>query len=109
MIFQHTYRLILDGRKTQTRRMLRGSKPPCRVGQSIAVQPGRAMKAVGRVLVTDVQCSRLGAMTDTDARMEGFPSLLEFRATWEAMHGDWNPDAAVWVITFQPLQERYDE
>jgi hypothetical protein len=37
MIFQHTYQLVLSGKKTQTRRL---QEPRMAVGKSYSVQPG---------------------------------------------------------------------
>jgi hypothetical protein len=101
MIFAHTHELVVSGRKTATRRLVKGDKPRCRVGQPLAVQPGRGQKAVCRVLVTEVSRARLGEMTDEDGRAEGYNDLQAFRAVWERMHGSWDPEAAVWVIRFQ--------
>lgn len=110
MIFQHTVELVLSGRKSQTRRIVKSDKPPCRVGSTIAVQPGRGRPAVARVLVTGLRRERLGDISDEDIRAEGFDRREEFVLTWQAMHGSFEPDLVVWVIEFQllePVQARF--
>jgi hypothetical protein len=53
MIFQYTLDQVLDGRKTQTRRLVTAGRPSrWRVGRTYAVQPGRTKKAVARIEVT---------------------------------------------------------
>ncbi len=39
-------------------------------------------------------------MTSEDALAEGFASLDEFRQTWIQIHGHYDPDQPVWVVTF---------
>jgi hypothetical protein len=104
MIFQHTYQLVLAGQKTQTRRLIRSERPPCKVGGTIAVQPGRGKKALGRVLVTGLRRERLGDLTYDDAQAEGYANREEFIQTWQQMHVQFLPNMEVWVITFR-LQE----
>ena len=100
MIFQRTFQLVLAERKTQTRRIIRSERPPCKVGGTVAVQPGRGKKAVGRIMVTALSRVRLGSITEADARAEGFANRGEFIETWRRMHGQFEDDTEVWVITF---------
>ena len=101
MIFQHTSELVMKGRITQTRRIIRSERIPGKVGATIAVQPGRGMNAIGRVVVTDVYPDLLGHITENDARAEGFAGLEEFVEKWEEIHGWFTPDLEVWVIKFR--------
>ena len=105
MIFQHTWEFVLQGRKTQTRRIInheKPEKPPCRIGRPLAVQPGRGKKAVCSVQVIDVRKARLGNLSKKDAHAEGYESRHEFIKVWKEMHGDFNPEEQVWVIKFLP-------
>jgi hypothetical protein len=114
MIFQHTYQLILDNEKTETRRLINpGEKlldnPRCvevngrakwQVGRSYAIQPGRGKKAVGRIKITGIKTEPLDQMSEEDALAEGFQSLDSFRQAWMQCHGNFEPDLSVWVLTF---------
>jgi hypothetical protein len=114
MIFQYTWQLILDNKKTATRRLINpgeelldnprrlevNGRKKWQVGRSYAIQPGRRKKSVGRIEITDIKKEPLGQMTADDALAEGFSSLDEFQQTWIQMHGHYDPDLSVWVITF---------
>jgi len=114
MIFQYTYQQILDNNKTATRRVINpgevllenptrlvvSGRTKWQVGKSYAIQPGRRKKAVGRIEITGIYQERLGQMTAEDALAEGFASLEEFQQTWIQIHGHYDPNQSVWVVTF---------
>jgi hypothetical protein len=105
MIFQRTADMVLQGRKCQTRRPVNGDypdKPPCRVGHSLAVQPGRAKKAVCRVEVIAVRKARLGDLSKKDAQAEGYENRQDFIKVWKEMYGNFSPEQEIWVIEFLP-------
>lgn len=89
MIFRpELVRQILDGRKTQTRRLVEDGKS-CRYvrGQAYAVQPGRGKPASARILVTSVDRQVLKQLSFEDARAEGFRTRDDFYAYWRTLHG----------------------
>ena len=45
---------------------------------------------------------RLGNMSQKDAQAEGYESRQAFIKVWEQMHGEFEPDQEVWVVTFLP-------
>src|SRR5262245_15135220 len=98
MIFQHTYKLVLAGKKTQTRRL---NRPRMTIGKSYAVQPGRNKKSVARIIVTGIHQQRLGDITPAAARAEGHGSREEFFESWKKIHGSLDPHEDVWVIQFR--------
>jgi len=90
MIFQHTWQQVLDGSKTQTRRLVKRHeimdddgnvcitgnttdlpRIKWQVGRTYAVQPGRGKKAVARYKLLDIRCERLQDITPEDAIAEG--------------------------------------
>lgn len=101
MIFQHTWKQVLDGTKTQTRRLVKPGegfnafpsgwikdvrvypdlplphsmigKIKWAVGRDYAVQPGRGKKAVGRIRITGIRQERVQDITTADAIAEGVP------------------------------------
>jgi len=79
---------VLSGEKTVTRRRLGWPNPQYyRVGRTYVVNPGRGRKHVGHIDVWDVRTEPLGAITDEDARREGFESVAAFVSYWARMHG----------------------
>jgi hypothetical protein len=119
---------ILEGKKTQTRRMCRdgevligaggkGTRPVtdgdrgigvytargCRYGvaKSYALQPGRGKRAVGRVTITAIRyCARAADISEDDARAEGFATVDDFRATYARLNGAGALDRPCWTLTF---------
>lgn len=103
MIFQHTWKLILDGKKTQTRRLVTPntgftahaegahvtytSAGRYEVGKTYAVQPGRGQKAVGRIRIARIGREDVRDISDADVAAEGFGEDKDaFLETWCEMH-----------------------
>jgi len=86
---------ILDEIKTQTSRKAKDTR----------LQPGVIVRAqithFADLEVTDVYRKKLGDFDDEDARREGGYTLDEFKEVWQALHGKWNPNEAVYVIRFR--------
>lgn len=115
MIFQHTWQKVLDGSKTQTRRVWKDSyelietrymdyvpdiKLLCngrtlyQTDNTYAVQPGRGKSAVGRIQINYLWRHDVRDIGYADILAEGFTSRQEFLDLWRSMHGD-NYDALV--------------
>ncbi len=106
MIFQYTIDKVLDGSKTQTRRIykpnkhypsysdntywavygVQGAPPIYEVGHTYAVQPGRGKKSVARIRVTSIRLEDVRCISQADVEAEGFTSRGEFLETWSKMH-----------------------
>ncbi len=91
------YRAVLAGKKTQTRRFKCRYEP----GKSYALQPGRGKEAKHRITITEVRQERLGDITLRDARKEGFRTTQDFRDYWTKLYQRFNPDAEIYVISFE--------
>lgn len=117
MIFAHTLEKVLNGTKTQTRRLVKAGEQltadgVCirtargrrlyQVGKTYAVQPARGKRAVARIRVTRLRCEDVGDISAEDAHAEGFASPCAFLEAWRAIHGTKaDLSARVWVICFQ--------
>ena len=119
MIFQFTWEKVLDGSKSQTRRVIdphemavRGKgnrieaiithgREKWRVGKTYAVQPGRGKKQVGRIRITSIRQQRLDRISPQDSIAEGFSSRQDFLHTWDKIHGSASRNVSVWVIAFE--------
>lgn len=113
MIFQATWKLILSGKKTQTRRIrekgdvfsdsftkvgrgnhprqipaaiFRNNRQKWQVGKTYSVEVGRGSWSVGRIKVTGLRLEQLQAISEADAIKEGFASIDEFKRTWQMLH-----------------------
>lgn len=103
MIFTEEHvALVQQGRKTQTRRVVKPGEKECRYkpGKAYAAQPGRGKPASLRITIVAVRREKLGAISEKDAKREGYRTVYEFKQTWKELHGTWTPDLDVWVITF---------
>lgn len=100
--------LVMQGRKTQTRRAMSDkprspwSRAGCslKVGKDYAICPGRGVNSIGRVIVDAVDEVRLGMISSRDAHAEGFESVDAFVAAWKAINGAFDEDEFVWRIEF---------
>ncbi len=93
MIFQDTYRYVLDSTKTQTRRLrkpgdfrqglgpeqvwevIRNGRLLYRVGRTYAIQAGRGKHAVGRIGVINIRQEQLQEISYEDIGAEGITSI----------------------------------
>lgn len=131
MIFgSKLYRLVLEGKKTQTRRPAKIYEPPARgytvskgrarghqasqsvefegvryrqqyiAGKTYAVQPGRGKKAKVRIWVLEAAIVPLLPIPFADVREEGFKTTEDFLTYWESMHGT-RESVPVWRIRFE--------
>ena len=90
--------LVLQGRKTQTRRV---HKQELAVGRTYGVRSMWFEKSKGYIRVTRKFQQLLGDISLEDVRKEGFQSLDDFKRAWENIHGSWTPDQTVIVYEFE--------
>ena len=98
---------ILDGRKSQTRRLL--LKARIRAGEIYEARTYRAGKPFARLHVQDIWRERLGDIREEDSMKEGYATSAEFLKDFFAMHDgkfksgiDWL-DHQVWVLLFEVM------
>lgn len=91
--------LILDGRKTQTRRIW--SKPRAKIGSIHKVKTELLSKDHHCLIrILDVYPERLGDISAEDAKAEGGYSIDEFIKAWKRINHEWNPDQVIYVVKF---------
>jgi hypothetical protein len=116
MIFQHTHELVLAGKKTQTRRIVklddlfthttanmwkfypeqakacpytsvsRGGRKIYCINKTYAVQPARNQKAIARIEIKTIRREDVRNINLKDVTAEGFASHREFLKVWCEMH-----------------------
>lgn len=99
---------VLAGEKTVTRRATSqnpaspwyegGCQP--KKGSVCAVQPGRGKPAIGRVRILSVGLVPL-AISDDEARREGFASAQAFVEGWTQINGSYDAETLVWRLEFE--------
>jgi hypothetical protein len=119
---------ILNGRKTQTRRIVKPEHFGNRwylngydderinevtingrslwvVGKTYAIVPKRGAKAVGRIRINFIRGELLQLISEDDAKAEGVNSVLEYCELWQSINGKkgtrWEDNPLVWVIGFE--------
>jgi len=96
--------LILEGRKTQTRRT---HKREWRLGRTYALRDRWFDKPKGHIIITRKFKQRLGDISLEDIGKEGYNSLEEFQRVWEEIHGpgSWDPEQIVTAYEFKYVQK----
>jgi hypothetical protein len=92
---------IVRGEKTQTRRLHRKT---WQVGKAYPVQTNWRGKPEAHIPVTRKFQQRLGDITLTEVRKEGFERLEDFKNAWIGINCRWDPGCVVWAYEFQALQ-----
>ena len=127
------HRAILEGRKTQTRRVVTEKWLPLVqkvletngkwVWDTVDFElktpygkPGDLLLVGPRIEdtlileVTDIRVERLHDITDADVKAEGFESIEGYRIAWELIFGkygnEWGKNPWVWVIDFKIQKEK---
>ncbi len=104
--------LVMDGAKTCTRRLVSDNprspwaREKCgyRVGQEVAICPGRGKHQIGRARVVSVERLTLGIPSHDEAIAEGFSGPLAFVEAWESINGAYDPHAVVWRVGLQAVR-----
>lgn len=90
--------LVLQRRKTQTRRVHKRELTPRRI---YPITDRWYRKPEGFIRVTRKFYQRLGDISETEAKAEGFNSLADFQKAWKSINGEWNPDQIVVAYEFE--------
>ena len=95
--------MVIDGRKTETRRRVKPDENLCRYrpGRDYAVQAKRGGRSIMRILIDQVARERLRDLDDEAATREGFADRAGFEAYWRELHGSFDDTIEVWAIRFQ--------
>ena len=88
---------ILDGTKTQTRRI--GARRWRQYAEH-QCKTNRFGEPFAIVRIEDVRSQRLGDITMREARAEGGYDVRMFIDVWKEIHDIWDPELVVWVVEF---------
>ncbi len=122
MIFQYTWKQVVSGEKTATRRPVKAGEAAVQdtqgrivavthngrtkyhVGQTYAVQPARTAPAVARIRLTRIERRAVTDLSDAEARAEGAEDRAGFLRLWEMAHGAGKLDRDAWVLSFDLVE-----
>jgi hypothetical protein len=91
---------ILRGQKTQTRRT--GHKR-WKVRSVHQAKTNYKDAPFADLLITRVRSEQLGAISENDARKEGYPSVEAYQEAFGRIYGWWKPKTEVWVLDFEVI------
>ena len=95
---------ILSGKKTVTRRMW--TRPLVQVGSIQTFVWKYSKKGIfANAKITQLARGKLGDITESEARKEGFKNLEELV---EYFGKRWNPNREIWIVRFR-VQEKIQE
>ncbi len=100
MTFGTTLAKVLDGTQTQFRRPVE-RRYVYLVGKVYSVQAHMSEDTVASIKITSVREQPLGAVTEDEARAEGFDSLAAFKESWGERFGPFDPALEVWRVEFR--------
>ncbi len=97
--------------KTVTRRLVSDNprspwwREQCayRLGQKVAICPGRGKHAIGKARVTSVERMALGTLMPCEVAAEGFYTEQAFASAWAAINGTYDVDALVWRVGLEAI------
>lgn len=99
LLKQEHVKVILSGRKTQTRR--RG-KCRWRIGSIHLAKTNFKKDSVFAALkILSVRQERLGNISEADAVAEGYSSIKEYLDVFRQIYDLFDPDEIVWIIDFE--------
>lgn len=123
MIFQHTLTQVLNGSKTQTRRIVQPhdeavigmdgvivaimskGRTKWRVGKTYAVQPARTAAQVARIHMRGIRREVVTDINEADAIAEGYKNRDAFLQGWQRIHGENSLHHQVWALDFSLVAE----
>jgi len=100
MTFGTTLAKVLDGTQSQLRRPIE-RRFVYLVGKVYGVQAHMSKDTIASIKITKVREQLLGAVTEEEARAEGFDSLAGFKASWIERFGPFDPTQDIWRIEFR--------
>lgn len=124
MIFKYTLENVINGKKTQTRRLVqsadtiipkkdgsvqsvsRNRRRMWTVGNHYSVQPDYGKKAVATIQITALRREPILKISEVDAIAERVASRAQYLELWGNMHGQNSFERDVWVIEFKLVQTK---
>lgn len=94
--------LLLEGRKTQTRRT---HKSEWKIGKKYSIRASWFDKGIAKILIVRKFRQRLGDISPRDIQKEGYSYLEGYKKAWIEINGQWDPDRIVIVYEFKLLSK----
>lgn len=98
---------ICMGCKSVTRRLYNPDRRPAipahEGGKPHKIKINRTPTVYGQIKILACYTSTLGAMTEKDAKLEGFDTLQEYKEYFYRVNGYIGDDELIWVVEFEPI------
>lgn len=101
MFDEKTKNKIHYGWKIVTRRLYNPQRRPAIPGTTHKIKIDRTKKVYGEIDIIDCYPQKFGRMTETDAHLEGFDSLEEYKQYFYKVNGYVDDEDLVWVVDFR--------
>lgn len=93
-------KMILSGRKTQTRRI---GKKRWKIGSTHQARLNFKDPYFAKLLITNVYLEKLVDISDEDVYNEGYDSKEEYFNVFRNLNGDIDLDSEIWVVCFKVI------
>ena len=93
-------RLFDDNTNRYFAKVTRNGRKLWQTGEHVGFKAARTGKLLARAEIIDIRQDALGAISQTDVQLEGFPSRKDFFAYWGSLHKKAHLDMVVYAITF---------
>lgn len=104
MFDKRTLIMILNGRKTQTRRLRKNNNRPAIPNNIHKLKIDRTPKTYGYIKIISCEKSVFGNITEQDAKEEGFKSVREYVKYFTEVNGKVTKDTPIWIIKFELIK-----
>lgn len=100
-----TMEMIVDGRKTVSRRIMRNNKRPAIPNSVHTLKIDRTKDIYGYIYITNVKKEKWSMINEYEAKREGFDNLEQYKQYFYKINGYIGGDDLVWVVNFEYMNE----
>lgn len=100
-----TMEMIIGGRKTVTRRVVKSNKRPAIPNNIHTLKIDRTKAVYGYIYIWSVKKEKWSMINEYEAKREGFDNLEQYKQYFYKVNGYIGDNDFVWVINFEYMKE----